>query len=328
MFFLKNLCILKLNIISRKLNNFKNFTESSYSDDIFDIKKKLNMKNYKIPCDIKVNYLFDQYNESEDSFEIYDLDDPMFKINEKKNNQNKNYDIIYRIKDIYLFDLNSRILFYLFFSMIINKKYVQLFFFSNFFFKHNIYICFDKKLINYLVLKIQTEIEVFLIVIKQGFLFNNSKQMPSLKNFRNKKNLTRKNYNYFVLNNTSNNFLKLLENDINIYQSLKIFKEVEVNYYINCYIKFLFYQDVKNLRFNSNFTLFSAVFKTKRYETLNYSVIKNLFFKFFKLLTNSIFFNVIPFFIFPKYLEEEVYIFYSYFLFTRKTVLYNIKYTR
>lgn len=327
MFFLKNLRIFKLNIISRKLNNFKNFTESYHSDDIFDIKKRLNIKNYKIPCCIKVNYLFDQYKDSEDSFETYDFNNQMSKINKKKI-KNKNYDITYRIKNIYLFDLNSRILFYLFFFMIIKKKYVQLFFFSNFFFKHNMYICFDKKLINYLIVKLQNEIEISLIIIKQGFLFNSSKQMPYLKNFSNKKNLTCNNYNYLVLNNTSNNFLKLLENDINIYQSLGIFKKIEMNYYVNCYIKFLFYQDVKNLRFNSNFTFFSAVLKTKRYETLNYNIIKNLFFKFFNLLTNSIFLNVVPFFIFPKYLEEEVYIFYSYFLFTRKTVLYNIKYTR
>jgi hypothetical protein len=66
----------------------------------------------------------------------------------------------------------------------------------------------------------------------------------------------------------------------------------------------------------------------KRGEVLDYKYLKNLFLKFFNLLVNSVFYNAIPFFIFPKYLEEEVYIFYSYILFIRTAIFYNIKYTR
>lgn len=233
------------------------------------------------------------------------------------------------IKDLNFFDLNSRILFYLFFSMIIEKKYIQLFYFSNFFFQYSIIICHDIKLINYLILKLQDEIELSFFIIKQGFLNNTSTLITSKQGFYHRnKNFTKLNYLHLVFNNTSDNLLKLTSNNAEIYKSLEIFKKDEINCYINCYLKFLFYQDVKSLYFNSNYTGFSSVFKNKRYETLNYNVIKSLFSRFFNILINCTFFNTIPFFIFPKYLEEEVYIFYSYLLFVRKAVIYNVKYTR
>lgn len=245
----------------------------------------------------------------------------------KEENLNiKNFNFDYSINNNYLFDLNSRILFYLFFLMITEKKYIQLFYFSNFFFRYDNLLFLDQQLLNYLLLKLQRELEVSYFIIKQGFLLNISKVMPSSKYFNQKKNLSNNNYKYLVLNNSSNNFLKLMETDIYVYRSLEIFKKSEMNYYINCYIKFLFYQDAKNLRFNINFASFSANLKNKRYETLDYNLVKSLFFKFFNLLINSVFLNTIPFFVFPKYLEEDVYIFYSYFLFIQKSIFYNIKY--
>ena len=251
------------------------------------------------------------------------------KINVQKFSQVETQDMRNTIKDLNLFNLNSRILFYLFFSMIIEKKYIQLFYFSNFFFQHSIVICSNIELINYLVLKLQNEIELSLFIIKHGFLNNSSRLINSKKKFFHKNNnFTDINYLHLILNNSSDNLLKLVNNNAEIYKSLEIFKKDEMNCYINCYLKFLFYQDVKSLNFNSNYTGFSSVFKNKRYETLNYNLIKGLFSKFFNILINCTFFNTIPFFIFPKYLEEEIYIFYSYLLFVRKAIIYNIKYTR
>lgn len=251
------------------------------------------------------------------------------KVNVQKFSQIETQDMHNTIKNLNLFDLNSRILFYLFFSMIIEKKYIQLFYFSNFFFQHSIIICYNIKLINFLVLKLQNEIELSLFIIKHGFLNNSSRLTISKKKFFYKNNnFTDINYLHLILNNSSDNLLKLVNNNAEIYKSLEIFKKDEMNCYINCYLKFLFYQDVKSLYFNSNYTGFSSVFKNKRYETLNYNLIKGLFSKFFNILINCTFFNTIPFFIFPKYLEEEIYIFYSYLLFVRKAIIYNIKYTR
>lgn len=226
-------------------------------------------------------------------------------------------------------DLNSRVLFYIFFSMIIERKYVQLFYFNNFFFQHTVMVHSNIKLINYLILKLQVELELSCFIIKQGFLNNSNLLVNSHKRkFYFKKNFNNLNYTHLLLNNLSNNLLKLTTNNAEIYKSLQIFKKNKINCYINCYIKFLFYQNVKSLYFNSNYTGFASSFKNKRYETLNYNLVRGLFTRFLNILINCTFFNTIPFFIFPKYLEEDIYIFYSYLLFTRKSVIYNIKYTR
>lgn len=233
-----------------------------------------------------------------------------------------------RTLDIIRGDFNSRTFFYLFFKMLIQKKYFQLYFFYNFFFSNNILMLFNKNLINYLLLKMQNETELSLFIIKRGFLFNSSIFTLSSKAFFHRKNLGNINYHNFVFNNKNDNALKLFMNNAYYYNILELFKKNEIQYYLNGYIKSLFYQNLGSLYCNSNFTGSSSLMFNKRGEALDYKNYKNLFLKFFNLLINSVFFNAIPFFIFPKYLEEEVYIFYSYVLSLRTSIFYNIKYTR
>ena len=233
------------------------------------------------------------------------------------------------VRKLNIVDLNSRLFFFLFFVMLIEKKYFQLFYFYNFFFQNNITFYFSIDLINYFLIKLQNELELSLFIIKRGFLFNSSNFILSSKNYFRRKNLSNVNYKYFVYNsNPYDNGLQLLTNNVNLYKTLEFFKKNEINYYVNWYIRFLFYQNLGSLYRNSNFSGFFFNFNKKRYEIINYKYIKSLFLKFFNLLINSVFFNAIPFFIFPKYLEEEVFIFYSYILYIRTSILYNIKYTR
>lgn len=130
-------------------------------------------------------------------------------------------------------DLNSRLFFYLFFSMLVDKKYFQLYYFYNFFFLNNILILFNKELISYLLIKLQNESELSLFIIKRGFLFNSSNFFLSSKRFFYKKNLSNINYRYFLYNNNSDNVLKLMMNNIQFYNSLELFKKNEIRYYIN-----------------------------------------------------------------------------------------------
>lgn len=241
---------------------------------------------------------------------------------------NENCRSEYFLRNTAIHDFNSRLFFYLFFTMLVEKKYFQLYYFYNFFFFNNSVLLFNKELIYYLLLKLQNETEVSLFIIKRGFLFNSSNFILSSKPFFSRKNLSNINYLNFVYNNSSDNVLKLVMNNIHLYNTLELFKKNEIRYYINWYIKSLFYQNLGSLFYNANLTGASANMFNKRSEVLDYKYLKNLFLNFFNLLVNSVFYNAIPFFIFPKYLEEEVYIFYSYILFIRTSIFYNIKYTR
>jgi len=240
---------------------------------------------------------------------------------------NENEKFHYFIHNVSAHDLNSRIFFYLFFTMLVEKKYFQLYYFYNFFFSNNILLLFNKELINYLLIKLQNEVELSLFIIKRGFLFNSSNFILSSKPFFHRKNLSNINYFNSIYNN-SDNVLRLVMNNIHFYNTLELFKKNEIRYYINWYIKSLFYQNLGSLFHNSNLTGASFNMFNKRGEVLDYKYLKNLFLKFFNLLVNGVFYNAIPFFIFPKYLEEEVYIFYSYILSIRTSIFYNIKYMR
>ena len=241
---------------------------------------------------------------------------------------NKTVHLNIMVNNIYTYDLNSRILFYLFFVMLMEKKYFQLYYFYNFFFHSNSILYLNKDLLNYLLLKLQNELEISLFIIKNGFLFNSSNYILKRKIFFNRKNLSGINYKQLFFNNLNHNMLKLCTNNIELYKNLEIFKKNEILFYVDYYIKILFFIRPGYLKYNSNFTMSYSNYGKRRVETINYNTFRLLFLKFFNLLINNIFFNAIPFFIFPKYLEEENFILYSYLLFIRSSVLYNVKYTR
>jgi hypothetical protein len=145
---------------------------------------------------------------------------------------NENEKFHYFIHNVSGQDLNSRIFFYLFFTMLVEKKYFQLYYFYNFFFSNNILLLFNKELINYLLIKLQNEVELSLFIIKRGFLFNSSNFILSSKPFFHRKNLSNINYFNSIYNN-SDNMLRLVMNNIHFYNTLELFKKNEIRYYVN-----------------------------------------------------------------------------------------------
>lgn len=252
------------------------------------------------------------------------------------NNKFKSFSSLNNKKDLNLsnikilnIDLNLRITFYLFFKMLIEEKYFQLFYFYKFYSYSFFVFNFDKKLLYYFITKIQEELNLHLFVIQKGFFFRLITALPFNKKRKFKKKiLSKDSYKHLLYNNKNNNFLSLNFNNLNLYKNIKLFEDMYYKSYFNYYLKILFYQDFKNLQSNLKFSNYFFLFNNKRYDVVNYHTIRLLFLRFFNLISNSIFFNTIPFFIFPKYLENEIYILYSYLLYIRTSVLYNLMYVK
>lgn len=242
---------------------------------------------------------------------------------------NSNRDLNLNNIKILNINLNLRIIFYLFFKMLIEEKYFQLFYFYKFYLYSFFVFNFDKKLLYYFIMKIQEELNLHLFIVQKGFFFKSTTALPFYRKRKFKKKiLSKDNYKHLFYNTKNNNFLSLNFNNLNLYKNFKFFEDTYYKSYFNYYLKILFYQDFKNLQSNLKFSNYFFLFKNKRYDVVNYHTTRLLFLRFFNLISNSILFNTIPFFIFPKYLENEVYILYSYLLYIRTSVLYNLMYVK
>lgn len=223
----------------------------------------------------------------------------------------------------FLVNNNIKLLCFLFFNMLIEKKYFQFFYFC----KHILNVCafnfIDKGILYFLILRLVEEQEFNLYILQSSLLFNFSGFLKSKKKKRKryKKYIYSFNKLFLRAQRYNNNTTLALYNVTNFYNS---FFCCNLNDYLVFYLNLFFSQSATNINFNYNFSYFSFKVLNHRIFILNYYLIKKMFSRFILLLLNSSLLNMLPFFVYPVYLEKEVLYFYSFFIYLKTSLVYSL----
>ncbi len=224
----------------------------------------------------------------------------------------------------YKIDYKTNLFIYLFFQILLEKKYIQFFYFFNLFFNFLNLSLFDIRLLNFLISKFSTEQELSSLFIQSGTLMNLGMLRRSKKRKRRKK-LRGKLYSFnrvfYSSNLYNNNFNMLFHSITNFYNSIFLFN---INKYWYTYMVLFFNQPASSIDYNNDYAFYSFKLSSNRFFVLNYYHVKKIFKNFIYLLLNTAILNTVPFFVYPKNMEREVLLFYTYFLYLKTSLIYSI----